>query len=706
MATVVVTRKPLGLEAITKYSDYLVALTAIIVVGMLIVPIPAWLLDVLLTLNITMAMTVLLATIYTPQPLEFASFPSMLLITTLFRLALNISATRLILLSGSAGTLISAFGSVVVGGNYVVGVVVFIILIIIQFIVITNGTGRVAEVAARFTLDAMPGKQMAIDADLNAGIIDEEEAQARRKAVAREADFYGAMDGASKFVRGDALAAVVMIIINILGGITIGVLQRHMDFITALQNYTLLTIGVGLVTQIPSLLVSSATGLMVTKVSSDSNLGSELTSQMLSQPKAIWITSGICAILALIPGLPKIPFIFAAIIGAFLAFLIKEQTQPRTSEQKEVKTPKPPESMTDLLMIDPIEVELGYGLIPLADPKQGGDLLDRITAVRRQIALELGLLVPAIRVRDNMQLKPNTYLVKLRGVEIGTGEVYSGQLLAMNPGTATAELRGIETVEPAFGLPAIWISELQQTEAEMAGYTIVDPLTVMITHLSELIKRHAAEILTRQDTQTLIDTVKEKSPAVVEELVPNLLSLGDIQKVLQNLLAERVSIRDLGIILEALADGARLTKDTDLLTEYVRQALCRQITKQYQSPEGYIHVITLDPAIEQILAEGIRQLDTGYQLVLEPRIAQRILEETRSQAERMAALGYQPVILCSPKVRIHFRRLVERMAPTLAVLSFNELSSGTKLETIGMVSLAKENFSQQSGVGSVLAQEN
>lgn len=684
------------LDSILKYSDIMVAVAALVIISMMIIPMPDWLLDVMLTANIMVALVMLLVTVYTVQPLEFASFPSMLLVATLFRLALNIAATRQILLNAHAGSVINAFGSVVVGGNYVVGLVVFVLLVIIQFVVVTNGTGRVAEVAARFTLDAMPGKQMAIDADLNAGIIDEEEAQARRKAISREADFYGAMDGASKFVRGDAIAAVIMIVVNIIGGFLVGVSQRHMDFSGALQTYTLLTVGEGLVTQVPALLISIAAGLMVTKAASESSLGKDMVFQIFTQPKAIAITAGICGLLALVPGIPKIPFILAALGGGLLAQMLREQPASDLPETAAVEAPKPPEQMTDLLVVDPIEVELGYGLIPLADPKQGGDLLDRITAVRRQNATELGLLVPAIRVRDNMQLKPNCYSIKLRGTEIAAGEVYPGQILAMDPGTAVGELKGIQTTEPAFGLPATWISEAQKAEAEMSGFTVVDPLTVLITHLTEMIRKHADEILTRQDTQTLIDSLKAQSPAVVEELIPSLLSVGEVQKVLQNLLAERVSIRDLAIILEGLADGARLTRDTDLLTEYVRQYLSRQITKQYLCPDNTVRVFTLDPEMEQMIADGIRHTESGAQLVLEPGVAQKLLEETREQAERMSSLGYMPVALCSPRVRIHFRRLAERMAPMLAVLSFNEIASGAKLETVGMVTASDENSTNQS----------
>lgn len=696
MAVTVGNAKPsFRVESILKHSDILVAVAALVIIGMMVIPMPCWLLDILLTVNIMVALIMLLVTVYTVQPLEFASFPSMLLVATLFRLALNIAATRQILLAAHAGAVISAFGSVVVGGNYIVGLVVFILLVIIQFVVVTNGTGRVAEVAARFTLDAMPGKQMAIDADLNAGIIDEEEAKARRKAISREADFYGAMDGASKFVRGDAIAAVIMIVVNVIGGFLVGVAQRHMEFNSALQTYTLLTVGEGLVTQVPALLISVAAGLMVTKAASENSLGRDMAFQIFTQPKAIGITAGICGLLALVPGIPKIPFIIAALGGGMLAQMLRQQPDDHAPEQI-VEAPRPPETMTDLLLVDPIEVELGYGLIPLADPKQGGDLLERITAVRRQTATELGLLVPAIRVRDNMQLKPNAYSVKLRGIEIAGGEVYPGQILAMDPGAATTELKGIQTTEPAFGLPATWISEAQKPEAEMNGFTVVDPLTVLITHLAEMIRKHADEILTRQDTQTLIDSLKAQSPAVVDELIPNLLSVGEVQKVLQNLLSERVSIRDLAVIFEGLSDAARLTRDTDLLTDYARQYLSRQITKQYLCPDNIVRVFTLDPMVEQAIADGIRHTESGAQLVLEPGVAQELLEETRDQAERMASMGYMPVALCSPRLRIHYRRLAERMAPTLAVLSFNELASGVKLETLGMVTLADEDSANQS----------
>ncbi len=693
MAISVARSEPTPLKMFSKYNDVIVAIAVLSVIGMMVIPMPEWTLDMLLTLNITSALTILLVTVYTTEPLQFSSFPGILLVSTLFRLALNIAATRLILLNGSAGGIISAFGSVVVGGNYVVGIVVFAILIIVQFVVITNGTSRVAEVAARFTLDAMPGKQMAIDADLNAGIIDEQEAQSRRRAVSRQADFYGAMDGSSKFVRGDTIAAIVMIVVNILGGFIVGIVQRHMDFMAALQTYTLLTIGEGLVTQIPSLLISSAAGLMVTKTASDGNLGSDMAQQLLAQPKAIGITACVSACLALVPGIPKLPFILAAAGGFWFTYLMRQQSRVKKmpATKSVVEAPRSPEAMTDLLSIDPIELELGYGLIPLADPKQGGDLLERITAVRRRAVIDLGVLIPAIRVRDNLQLKPNIYILKLRGLEVARGELYSGHLMAMNPGTAVSTLNGIETTEPAFGLPAVWISEVQRSEAELSGYTIIDPLTVLVTHLTELLRKHAPEILTRQDTQVLVDVVRPQCSSLISELIPEMLSIGDVQKVLQNLLAERVSIRDMACILETLSDAVRLTRDTDALTEYVRQGLSRQIMDQYKSVDGAVHLFTLDPAVEQLMAENIRQADSGSQLVLDPDSTQRILNATKLQVERLLEDGQQPIALSSPRTRIHYRRLVERFIPTLAVLSYGEIGSGTGIETVGMVSVSYEN---------------
>lgn len=683
---------PIGI--FSRYSDVTIAGAVVAIIGMMILPMPHWLLDLALCANIALALAILLVAMYTSQPLEFSSFPSLLLMTTLFRLALNISATRLILLHADAGAVISAFGGVVVGGNYVVGVVVFIILVVIQFVVITNGAGRVAEVAARFTLDAMPGKQMAIDADLNAGIIDEAEAQRRRQEIAREADFYGAMDGATKFVRGDAIAAIIMIIVNIIGGFIIGMTgSKHMSLQQAAQTYTLLTVGEGLVTQIPALLVSTATGLMVTKNGSEKNLGWELMTQVFSKPKAIGITAAIFAILLIVPGMPRLPLLIAAGAAGFIAYFLAQSEKQaavvaaRVKAQQEAQPPPVPESMAALIGVDPLSVEIGYGLIPIADPKQGGELLERITLLRKQAAIEMGILVPAIRVRDNVQLGANEYVVKLRGVEIARAEAFVGQYLAMNPGGATEKLNGIQTTEPAFGLPAVWIPETQKMFAEVAGYTVVDATTVMITHLTELVRRHAADLLTREETQELINAAKESAPTVVGELIPEVMGIGDVQKVLQNLLSERIAIKDTVAILEALADYAHVTKDTDILTEYVRQRLSLAISRQYQGPDGKIVVFTLHPNVEQVIADNIRQTEMGARLILEPNLVQELLKAIRDRIEDVSQRGHIPVALVSPRVRLHVRRLVEQNFPMLAVLSYAEVAPDVTVDSIGVVTL-------------------
>ncbi len=684
---------PAGL--LNRYSDLLIAGAAVAIVAMMILPMPHWLLDLMLCCNIALALSILLVTMYTSQPLEFSSFPSLLLMTTLFRLSLNISATRLILLHADAGTVINAFGSVVVGGNYVVGIIVFIILIIIQFVVITNGAGRVAEVAARFTLDAMPGKQMAIDADLNAGIIDEMEAQRRRQDVAREADFYGAMDGATKFVRGDAIAAIIMIIVNIIGGFVIGMTgSMHMSLQQAAQTYTLLTVGEGLVTQIPALLVSTATGLMVTKNGSEKNLGWELMTQVFSSPKAIGMTAGVFALLVVVPGMPKMPLLTATAAAGVIAYFLSQSQRNATvaalkaKAQQEAQPAAVPESMVDLIGVDPLSLEIGYGLIPLADPKQGGELLERITMLRKQAAMDMGVLVPAIRVRDNVQLGANEYVVKLRGVEVARAEAFAGQYLAMNPGGATERLTGVHTTEPAFGLPATWIPEGQKAFAEVAGYTVVDAVTVVITHLTELVRGRAADLLTREETQELVNAAKESAPTVVSELVPEVMGIGDIQKVLQNLLSERVAIKDIVAILEALADYANATKDTDILTEYVRQRLALAICRQYQGPDGRINVFALHPSVEQVITDNIRQTELGPRLILEPNLVQELLKATKGQIEDLSQRGHIPVALVSPRVRLHFRRLVEQSFPMLAVLSYAEIAPDVTVDSIGMVKLS------------------
>lgn len=678
---------------VSEYSDILVILGVIMIVVMMIIPLPPIMLDILLVCNITLSLVILMVTMSIKKTLEFSVFPSLLLITTLFRLALNVSGTRLILLHGYAGEVILSFGNFVVGGNYVVGFVVFAILIVIQFIVITKGAERVAEVGARFTLDAMPGKQMSIDADLNAGLINEQQAIQRRKEIRMEADFYGAMDGASKFVKGDAIAAIVIIFINIIGGLIIGMMQKGMPLMQALQHYTLLTVGEGLVNQIPALLISTGTGVIVTRAASEANLGTDLIKQMVNQPKILLVASAVLVFFGIIPGLPKIPFfILAGLIGV-LAYSMQQSIQESVVQEeeeereKELEEVKKPESVINLLQVDPLELEIGYSLIPLVDPKQGGDLLDRITLIRRQCALELGLVVPAIRIRDNMQLKPNLYTIKIAGLEVAEGELMIGYYMAMDPGMVEEPLEGIPTMEPAFGLPALWVKDTQRSQAEMAGYTVVDLPSIIATHLTEVIKGHAYELLGRQDVQSLIDSLRETHSAVIDELTPNLLSLGEIQKVLQNLLKEGISIRNLVTILETLADYARLTKDTDVLTEYVRQALSRNISKQYQSAPGAITVITLDPQLEQLISESVQHSEYGSYVAIDPNLGQQLLSNLAEETQRVAAMGYQPIVLTSPNIRLHFKRLTERIAPGLIVLSYNELDSNLKVQSVGMVKI-------------------
>jgi flagellar biosynthesis protein FlhA len=591
------------------------------------------------------------------------------------------------LLHGEAGHVIQAFGNFVIGGNYAVGFVVFLILVIIQFVVITHGAGRVAEVAARFTLDAMPGKQMSIDSDLNAGVINEQEARDRRRKVAREADFYGAMDGASKFVRGDAIAAIVIMIVNITAGFVVGMMQQGLDVLTALQRYTLLTVGEGLVAQIPALLISTATGIIVTRAAASSNLGQEAVSQLLAQPRVLTIVGGALTVLALMPGLPKVPFFFLA-AGAFgVAMILRRNLRAEETAQAQQVAPRAPENVNELLAVDRMGLEIGYALIPLVDAQQNGDLLDRITLMRRQIAMDLGVVVPPIRIRDNMQLPANAYSIKLKGVEIACGDVMPRSFLAMNPGNVRETVEGVPTREPAFGLPALWIDETMKRRAEASGYTVVDSASVIITHLQEIIKGHAAEILTRQDAQSLVDTLRQTQAAVVDELIPNLLSLGEAQKVLCNLLRERVPIRDLGTILEALADGARVTKDADMLTELARRALARLLCQLYQSHDGIIYVTTLDPDVEQLLLEALQPTEQGTFVALDPMLAQQILDRLKEQVERMVTLGYTPIVLCSPKVRSWFRKLIERTFPSLAVMSYSEIVSGVNVEAVGTVTI-------------------
>jgi flagellar biosynthesis protein FlhA len=677
---------------IKKYSDIIVALAIITIVIMMIIPLPTILLDLLLCVNITLALVIIMVAIYNVEPLDFSVFPSLLLVTTLFRLALNVSSTRLILLQGYAGEVIMSFGNFVVGGNAVVGFIVFVILVIINFIVITKGSERVAEVAARFTLDAMPGKQMSIDADLNSGAISDAEARTRRMKIQNEADFYGAMDGASKFVKGDAIAAIIIIMINIIGGFVIGMVQRNLDVTHALSTYTLLTVGEGLVNQIPALLVSTATGIVVTRAASDNNLGQDLTTQLFNNPRVFFIASGVLFMLAVIPGLPGVPFITLSLITFVIAYNLRKSATESVEnsmvqqEEKEKEEIRKPENIISLLQVDPMELEIGYSLIPLVDTGQGGDLLERIVMIRRQCALEMGLVVPTIRIRDNIQIKPNAYSVKLKGIEIAKGELLLDHYLAMNSGTVFEEITGIDTVEPAFGLPALWIPESEREQAELNGYTVVDAVSVLATHITEVIKSHASEILGRQETQNLVDSIKQNNASVVEELLPDLLSIGDIQKVLANLLKERISIRDMVTILEVLADYAKLTKDTEILTEYVRHALSRQITKQ-NVQNNILPTVTLDPATENIISSAVQRNDHGSYVTLEPNNMQRLLNSLNVELPKLTNLGYQPLVLTSPAVRLYFRKLIERSIPGVVVLSHVEIQPDVEIQVLGVVKI-------------------
>lgn len=678
---------------ISRYVDVLIALAVVMVVGMLVIPVPAGLLDFLLTLNLTVSVSILLIAIYNKEPLQFSVFPTLLLITTLFRLALNVSSTRLILTEGAPGDVITAFGDFVVSGNAVVGFVVFLILVIIQFVVITKGSERVSEVAARFTLDAMPGKQMAIDADLNAGLVTEAEARARRRTISQEADFYGAMDGASKFVKGDAIAGIIIGIVNLLGGIAVGVLVMGRNATEALEHFALLTVGDGLVSQIPALLISTAAGIVVTRAASEGNLGQDMMSQMLRQPKVMFVTAAALGLMGII-GLPPVPFLSMAAVIALLGGILYRTARLRESAattmapdqiEAAVAEERKPENVLTLLQVDPLEIELGYGLLGLADASMGGDLMDRVVMIRRQTALDLGLVLPYIRVRDNMGLKPNQYVVKLKGIEVAQGELLPDHYLAMDAGGASGEVPGIETREPAFGLPALWVAEEDRDHAELSGYTVVDPPAVIATHLTEVIRRHSHELLGRQEVKRLIDLVKESHPAVVEDMQRG-LSLGDVQKVLQNLLREGVSIRDLVSVFEALSDYGASTKDTELLTEYVRSALARSMARQFGLGTR-AQVITLHPDAESKIARSIDRQPGGTYLNMDPEAVQRLLQGVARYAGDLAALGQTPLLLTSPQVRPFVKRLTERTLPKLVVLSYNEIDPSLEVEAIGMVSL-------------------
>jgi flagellar biosynthesis protein FlhA len=674
--------------------DILVAFLVIGIVLMIIIPLPTILVDILLAINITVSVVIILLTMFTTEVLQFSVFPTLLLITTLFRLALNISSTRLILTDGYAGHIIEAFGSFVVGGNYIVGIIIFLIIMVIQFMVITNGSGRVAEVSARFTLDAMPGKQMSIDADLNSGLINEAQAKERRKKIQMEAEFYGSMDGASKFVKGDAIAGIIVTLINGIGGIIIGVVMLNMDIATAAQTFVRLTIGDGLVSQVPALLISTAAGILVTRSGSDDNLGKELTSQLTGFPKVIAIASVVLLFLTFIPGLPHFIFFILAVstgVGAF--FLYKDEksqviAQIEEEQQQIIETEKrEPENVMALITVEPMEVEIGYGLIPLADESSGGDLLERISSVRRQCAIEMGIVVQPIRIRDNLQLKTNEYVVKIRGTVTAKGELMPNMLLCMDPTNGDFEMKGIKTVEPAFGLPAVWINKDQREDAEIKGLTVVDPTTVMVTHLTETIKSHSHELLGRQEVKLIIDAVREKYSAVVEELIPDLMTIGEVQKVLQSLLKEKVSIKDMVTILESLADNSRATKDIELLTEYVRFALGRNICNPIVDENGAITVATLAPDIEERVANNIQKSMQGSFPAIDPDTTGRILSSIKNVLDSVYFYDNQPVILVSPKIRPAFRRLIEMVFPNVVVLSLNEIPNDVEIRTEGVVTI-------------------
>lgn len=677
--------------------EFIVAGGLIAILVVMVIPIPTFLLDLLLSFSIMFSLIILMVSILMLTPLDFSVFPSLLLLVTLVRLSLNVASTRIILLHGNegpgaAGQVIQSFGTFVVGGNYVVGAVIFIILVIINFIVITKGSVRTSEVAARFTLDAIPGKQMSIDADLNAGLINEEDARTRRRNLEREADFYGSMDGAIRFVRGDAIAGILITLINLVGGFAIGVFQQDMSIGDAAKVYTLLTIGDGLVTQLPALVVSTAAGLVVTRATTDKNLPNELIQQMTNNPPAFLIAGTALFIFGLVPGLPHFPFFFMAALAALVSYrLFKDRQKKEKIQRKKIETEKKapvPERVESILPLDIMELEVGYELIPLVDADRNGELLDRIKSIRRQFALEMGFIVPPLHIRDNLQLKPSDYAILIKGVEVTRGSVMVGRFLAMSPGKTEQELAGVKTQEPTYGLPAIWINASAKQEAQVAGYTVVDPATVITTHIKETIKRNAHDLLGRQEVQALLDKFKETNPKVIEELIPNLMSLGKLQKVLQNLLKEQVSIRDLRTILETLADYAPKINDQDMLTEYVRQALARPISKQYVAKDGSLSVLTLDKQVEEIIQGSIQKTDVDTFLALEPTVAEKILLKIKEAVEAITPrVETVPVLLASPVVRIYLRRLTERFLPDLVVLSHNEVVSTVQIKTLKVVTL-------------------
>lgn len=686
-----------------KNRDLGISLVVVGIIVMMMIPLPSLLLDILLAAMISMALIILMVSMYIENVLDFSVFPGLLLVITLFRLALNVSSTRLILAEGDAGHVIDAFGKFVTAGNIVVGVIVFVILVIIQFVVITKGSGRIAEVAARFTLDAMPGKQMAIDADLNAGIISEEEAKQRRKDVSREADFYGAMDGASKFVRGDAVAGIIITLINIIGGFIVGMTMLDLSFTESLTKFTQLTIGDGLVTQTPALMISTAAGLMVSRAASKSNLGEDISTQLTQNVKSLYIGSVVMIGMGLVPGMPTFSFLLMGLGVASIAFFTSKHSKKATAlesqkikEKAEKTGEKEEDKIESYLHVDQMELEIGYALIPLVDSSQGGDLLERITMLRRQVATEMGIVVPPIRIRDNIQLKSTGYSVKIKGIEVGKGELMSGCYLAMDPGNVNQKISGVETREPAFGLPALWITESQKERAETLGYTVVELPAVLATHITEIIRSHAYDILTREDVKSLVDNVKKTNSTVVDELIPSLLSYGDVQRVLRNLLSERVPIRDLATILETLADAARVSKQESHLTESCRVSLARTICNRFLMENKLMPVLTLEPNLEQILETSVQSTERGPRLVIRPDLVGGMMGSLSELIETMLANNQQPVLVCSPTIRFPLRKLMEGPFANLAMVAYNEIMTGINLKTVGTVVVhANENISGQ-----------
>lgn len=676
-----------------KKNDLFMGIYLLSAVLFFIISIPSWLLDILLAFNIGVAMVILFNTLFAKEVLDMASFPTLLLFTTIFRISLNVSSTKLILRDGDAGEVVNTFGEFVGGGNLIIGIIIFIVLIIIQFVVINKGSERVAEVTARFTLDAMAGKQMAIDSDLNTGAITDKEAAIRRQKLQKENSFFGSMDGATKYVKGDATAGLIITGINIVGGIIMGMVYGGLDISEALQKYTILTIGDGLCSQIPSLLISLATGILVTKASSDGELGDEMVGQLLSIDKVLLMVGAALAVLGIFTPLPIYIFVpFGVLLIIYSRMIgkkndveaIEEEVEAEETEAQEIRKP---ENVVSLLNVDPIELEFGYGIIPLADVNQGGDLLDRVVMIRRQVALELGAVVPIIRLRDNIQLNPNQYVIKIKGIQVSEGEILFDHYMAMNPGYVEEEITGIPTFEPSFHLPAIWITESQRERAESLGYTVVDPPSIIATHLTEVIRQHIAELLTRQDVQNLINNIKDNNTALIDELVPKLLGIGDIQKVLQNLLSEGISIRDLVTIFETLADHASVTRDTDILTEYVRQSLKRAISGKYFSPNEVTNVVTLDPTVEQDIMGAVKNTEQGSYLTLDPDETNKIVKSLGEELKKLEDLGKNPIVITSPIVRLYFKKLVSDYYKDVIVISYNEVEPNVELQSVGMVTV-------------------